>query len=386
VQKIREAIEIRLVSEVPLGAFLSGGVDSSTVVALMAELSEEPVNTCSIAFGEREFNESEYARAVAERYRCSHRVEHLDPYDHSLIDILPALYDEPFADSSAMPTYRVCELAAREVTVVLSGDGGDENLAGYRRYEQHLHDLALKSRMPNGLRGALAGLGRLYPDSALLPDGLRRRQGLLSLGHSAVDSFFEINSVMKRDLRRSLYSRSFRQRLQGYDAVSVFRRHAARADTDDPLSLAQYLDLKTYLPGDILTKVDRASMAHSIEVRVPLLDHQLVEWTASLPASFKRHEGEGKYLLKKSMETRLPKDILYRPKKGFAVPLAEWFRGPLRQRLLTALGSETLQSVDVFDRRALTNLFNDHDSGRRDCSAALWSILMFEAFLSHEAA
>jgi asparagine synthase (glutamine-hydrolysing) len=323
---------------------------------------------------------------VAERYHCAHRVEHLDPYDHSLLDRLPSLYDEPFADSSAMPTYRVCELAAREVTVVLSGDGGDENLAGYRRYGQHLDDLARKSRMPGGLRGLLAGLGRFYPDSTLLPDRLRRRQGLLSLGQSAVDSFFEINSVMKRDLRRSLYSAGFRQRLQGYDAVAVFHRHAERAGTDDPLSLAQYLDLKTYLPGDILTKVDRASMAHSIEVRVPLLDHQLVEWIAGLPSSLKRRDGEGKYLLKKSMESRLPKDILYRPKKGFAVPLADWFRGPLRQRLLDALDSGTLHSSEVFDRRALRNLFEQHDHGRRDCSAALWSILMFEAFLRQEAA
>ena len=385
-ERMREAVDIRLVAEVPLGAFLSGGVDSSTVVALMAELSADPVNTCSIAFGEREFNESEYANAVAERYGCAHRVEYLDPYDHSLLDTLPGLYDEPFADSSAMPTYRVCQLAAREVTVVLSGDGGDENLAGYRRYGQHLDDLARKSQMPKPLRHALAAIGRVYPDHAAMPDRLRRRQGLISLGQCAVESFFEINSVMKRDLRRSLYSPGFQNRLHGYDAVNVFRDHAARADTDDPLSLAQYLDLKTYLPGDILTKVDRASMAHSIEVRVPLLDHKLVEWIATLPSSLKRRGSEGKYLLKKSMESRLSDDILYRPKKGFAVPLADWFRGPLRGRLLGAIESDVLRAADIFQPRALRRLFDEHERGRRDHSAALWSVLMFDAFLRHDQA
>lgn len=386
VERIREAVDIRLVSEVPLGAFLSGGVDSSTVVALMAELNDDPVNTCSIAFGEAEYNEAEYAAAVAHKFACAHRVESLDPDDRSVLDRLSDLYDEPFADSSAMPTYRVCELAAREVTVVLSGDGGDENLAGYRRYGQHLDDLAVKAGMPAPVCSLLAGAGRIYPDSTLIPGKLRRRQGLISMGQDPVASFFDINAIMKGDLRRSLYSQGFRRRLQGYDAVEVFRQHAANAASDDALSVAQYLDLKTYLPGDILTKVDRASMAHSIEVRVPLLDHELVEWIAGLPVSLKRRDNEGKYLLKKSMESRLPNDILYRPKKGFAVPLAAWFRGPLRERVRGALNSEALRSTDVFDADALNRLFTEHDKGRRDWSTQLWSVLMFEAFLASEAA
>lgn len=384
VRRMREAVEIRLVAEVPLGAFLSGGVDSSTVVALMAEVSQDPVNTCSIAFGEAEYNEAAYAASVAERFACRHRVGSVDPDDHSLLDRLPGLYDEPFADSSAMPTYRVCELASRDVTVVLSGDGGDENLAGYRRYAQHLDDLAAKSRLPRSLRLLLGSVGSVYPDSPLLPTVMQRRQGLISMGQDAVDSFFEINAVMKRDLRGRLYSDAFRRRLQQYDAVEVFRRHAANAPTADALSLAQYLDLKTYLPGDILTKVDRASMAHSIEVRVPLLDHKLVEWISGLPTHFKRRDGEGKYLMKKSMESRLPHDILYRPKKGFAVPLAQWFRGPLRNRIGEALDSELLADAEVFDRAALRRLFQQHDRGQRDWSTPLWSILMFEAFLRGE--
>ena len=385
IERLREAVDIRLVSEVPLGAFLSGGVDSSSVVAMMAEISSEPVNTCSIAFGEAEFNEAEYAAAVAKRFSCQHRVGSLDPNDYSLLDLLPDMYDEPFADSSAMPTYRVCELAAREVTVVLSGDGGDENLAGYRRYGQHLDDLAAKAKIPTAARALLGALGKLYPDSTALPRILQRRQGLISMAQDPVESFFEINSIMKGDLRRSLYSKRFVGRLQGYDAVDVFRQHAARAPTDDPLSLAQYLDLKTYLPGDILTKVDRASMAHSIEVRVPLLDHQLVEWISGLPNDLKRRGREGKYLLKKCMESRLPHDILYRPKKGFAVPIADWFRGPLRERLRSALNSEVLRSSDVFEPRQLQRIFEQHDKRQRDWSSPLWSILMFEAFLRAEA-
>lgn len=384
VARMREAVDIRLIAEVPLGAFLSGGVDSSTVVALMAQVSADPVNTCSIAFGEAEYNEAEYAAAVAEKFGCVHRVGAVDPDDHSLLDLLPGLYDEPFADSSAMPTYRVCELASRDVTVVLSGDGGDENLAGYRRYAQHLGDLAMKAHVPSAVRHLLGGIGRHYPDWPLLPEVLRRRQGLISIGQDPVESFFEINSVMKRDLRRSLYSKAFTRRLDGYDAVEVFRQHASAAPTDEPLSLAQYLDLKTYLPGDILTKVDRASMAHSIEVRVPLLDHQLVEWISTLPVDLKRRGGVGKYLMKKAMEPWLPGDILYRPKKGFDVPLAKWFRGPLRDRLREALASQALQDTAVFDRNRLQRLFTEHDQGRRDWSTPLWSILMFEAFLRAE--
>ena len=385
VERLREAVEIRLIAEVPLGAFLSGGVDSSSVVAMMAQVSADPVNTCSIAFGEADFNEADYAAAVADRFHCRHKVGEVDPNDHSLLDLLPGLYDEPFADSSAMPTYRVCELARQDVTVVLSGDGGDENLAGYRRYGEHLDDLRRKAAMAMPLRRLLAAVGRAYPDSPWLPRALQRRQGLISLGQDPVDGFCEINAVMKRDLRSGLYSAGFTRRLQGYDAVEVFRGHAAAAPTDDPLSLAQYLDLKTYLPGDILTKVDRASMAHSLEVRVPLLDHPLVEWMSSLPTGLKRHQGEGKYLLKKAMEPWLPQDILYRPKKGFAVPLAAWFRGPLRERLRKALSSEVLHSADVFDPHGLDRLFEQHDRGQRDWSTPLWSVLMFEAFLQAEA-
>lgn len=379
--RLREAVDIRLVAEVPLGAFLSGGVDSSSVVATMAGLSGDPVNTCSIAFGEAEFDESSYAAQVANAFGTHHSVEHVDPDDYSLLDALAGLYDEPFADSSALPTYRVCELAKKHVTVVLSGDGGDEVIAGYRRYGQHVDDLAGKHRMPPWLNRALGGLGHWYPDAAWMPQGLRRRQGLLSLGQDPVTAFFEINSVMKNDLRARLYHDDFVRDLQGYSAEQVSKRHAAQCDSEDPVSLAQYLDMKTYLPGDILTKVDRASMAHALEVRVPLLDHKLVEWSARLPLLQKRRDGEGKWLLKKAMEPHLPNDILYRPKRGFAVPLDKWFVGPLRERVDRVIHSEVLHDARIFSPAGLQDLWQRHLSGKENYAPQIWSILMFESFL-----
>jgi len=383
---LRESVDIRLIAEVPLGAFLSGGVDSSSVVAMMAGLSVEPVNTCSIAFGEAEFDESDYAAEVSKAYNTAHFVDHVDPNDYSLLDELVHLYDEPFADSSALPTYRVCQLAKRHVTVVLSGDGGDETLAGYGRYARHLDDLSKKQAIPSVLRNLLSGIGSFYPDRGWMPRAIRRRQGLLALGQDPVTAFFEINSIMKNDLRKRLYSRTFLRKLDGYRADEVAHRHASACASQDPLALAQYLDMKTYLPGDILTKVDRASMAHALEVRVPLLDHKLVEWAAGLPVEQKRRNGEGKWLLKKAMEPHLSQNILYRPKKGFAVPLQAWFRGALRDRVEQAINSAVLNDAGVFERTALQDMWQRHQSGGEDYAPQIWSVLMFESFLRRLAA
>jgi asparagine synthase (glutamine-hydrolysing) len=381
-ERLREAVRIRLVSEVPLGAFLSGGVDSSAVVAMMAGLSGEPVNTCSIAFGDPRFNESDFARQVAERYATNHQVESVDPDDFSLLDKLADLYDEPYADSSAMPTYRVCELARKRVTVALSGDGGDENLAGYRRYRWHTYEERLRAHLPSGLRRPLFGaLGHWYPKLDWAPKVLRAKATLQALARDAVDGYFHSVSVMHDEMRGSLFSNAFKRELQGHRASDVMREHAAAAPTDHPLSLVQYLDLKTYLVGDILTKVDRASMAHALEVRVPILDHKLVEWMSSLPPALKLHGREGKYLLKGALEPHLPHDILYRPKMGFSIPLSSWFRGPLRQQLRERVLGDTLVGTGMFDRGYLAQLVDQHQSGRRDYSSPLWALLMFEAFV-----
>ena len=302
-----------MISEVPLGAFLSGGVDSSAVVAMMAEVSDEPVNTCSIAFSDPTYDESAWAQQVADRYATRHFVDRVESDDFDLIDDLARIYDEPYADSSAIPTYRVCGLARRHVTVALSGDGGDESFGGYRRYRLHVAEERLRSAMSQSVRRPLFGLlGRAYPEGRLGAARVPRQVDLRGARARFGGRLFP----RRLDPARRHAPRAVQQRVQGaaggYNAVAVFHRHAQRANGDDPLALVQYLDLKTYLVGDINTKVDRASMAHSLEVREPLMDHQLVEWLASLPRILKMKGNEGKHLLKKGHGAA--------PSRGTAVP------------------------------------------------------------------
>ena len=380
IHRLRDAVSSHMISEVPLGAFLSGGVDSSAVVAMMAGVSKEPVNTCSISFGDPAFDEARFAAQVAERYHTRHYVERVDADDYDLVDRLAALYDEPYADSSALPTYRVCELARKHVTVVLSGDGGDENFAGYRRYRWHTYEDRMRSLLPQGIRGPAFGLlGRLYPKADWAPKIFRAKTTFEAMARDSVAGYFHGVSVLGDTLRGLLFSPAFRRKLQGYQAVEVLREHARNAP-EHPLSKVQYLDMKTYLVGDILTKVDRASMAHALEVRVPLLDHEFVEWVSGLSPDLKLHGREGKHIFKKSLQPYLSDDILYRSKMGFSVPLASWFRGPLRQRLREALLGSTLADTGIFDQNFLRQLVDQHQSGARDHSASLWALLMFEAF------
>ena len=382
VARLKESVRLRMIAEVPLGAFLSGGVDSSAVVALMAGLSETPVNTCSIGFDDPAFNESAFAQMVADRYQTNHRLEVVKSDDFDLIDTLARLYDEPYADSSAIPTYRVCQLARKHVTVALSGDGGDESFGGYRRYRMHLMEERMRAALPHSVRRPLFGaLGKLYPKADWAPRVFRAKTTFEGLARSSVQAYFHTVSILRDPMREALFSAGFKTELAGYSAQEVFNHHAARAGTTDPLALIQYLDLKTYLVGDINTKVDRASMAHSLEVREPLMDHELVEWLASLPSGHKIHGQEGKYIFKKAMEPHLPNDVLYRPKMGFSVPLARWFRGPLKQRVRDAVLGKRLAATGWFDRNYLEHLVQAHQSGARDYSAPLWTLLMFEAFL-----
>jgi asparagine synthase (glutamine-hydrolysing) len=380
--RLRESVRLRMIADVPLGAFLSGGVDSSAVVAHMAGLSDAPVNTCSIAFDDPAFNESAFAKQVADRYKTNHFVDTVTSDDYDLIDTLAALYDEPYADSSAIPTYRVCQLARRHVTVALSGDGGDEVFGGYRRYRMHMLEERARSALPQWLRGPLFGaMARLYPKADWAPRMFRAKTSFQGMARDSVSAYFHSMSVLRDDERTQLYSESLRAQLGGYHAQDVFQMHAANAQTDDPLSLIQYIDMNTWLVGDINTKVDRASMAHALEVREPLLDHKLVEWAATLPSAMRIKGQEGKYLLKKASESLLPNDVLYRPKMGFSVPLARWFRGPLRQRVRSALTGERLLDTGFFDHGYLRKMVDAHESGLRDYSAPIWSLLMFDAFL-----
>ena len=384
IRRLKESIRLRMISEVPIGAFLSGGVDSSAVVAMMAQSMKDPVNTCSIAFDDPAFDETQFAKQVADRYHTRHFVETVASDDYDLIDTLCALYDEPYADSSALPTYRVCQLARRHVTVALSGDGGDESFGGYRRYRLHLGEERFRSALPLGLRKPVFGaLGWMYPKADWAPRVFRAKTTFEGLARDSVAAYFHSMSLLRAPLRARFFSDRFQSELSGYSASEVFRRHAARAQTDDPLALIQYIDLKTYLIGDINTKVDRASMAHALEVREPLMDHPLVEWLATLPSSFKMRDGEAKFLLKKSMEPHLPHDVMYRPKMGFSIPLAAWFRGPLRTRIRDAVLGSTLADTGLFNMNTLRHIVDAHQNGSRDYSSLLWSTMMFEGFLRH---
>ena len=382
IRRLRGSVGSQLVSDVPLGAFLSGGVDSSSVVAMMADIAGNDVKTCSISFGDPAFNEARFAKMVAERYHTAHREREVDPDDFSLIDTLAGLYDEPFADSSAMPTYRVCQLAREQVTVALSGDGGDEGMAGYRRYRWHMYEERVRRVLPQALRGPLFGLaGALYPKMDWAPRVLRAKATLQGCARDSVEGYYHSVSILPDYLRGSLWSEGFRRELQGYSAVESFRDQMRNAPTDHWLSKTQYLDFKTYLPGDILTKVDRASMAHSLEVRVPLLDHEFVEWVSGLPPDLCLHGREGKYIFKKALEPWLPNDVMYREKMGFAVPLGKWFRGPLKERVREAVLGPRIAGSGLFDADFLRRMVDEHQSGVREFSAPLWSLLMFDGFL-----
>ncbi len=382
VVRLREAVSSHMIADVPLGAFLSGGVDSSAIVAMMAGLSKEPVNTCSIGFNDTAFDESVYAQQVAEQYHTNHQREIVDTDDYGLIDTLAGLYDEPYADSSAIPTYRVCELARKRVTVALSGDGGDENFAGYRRHRFAMGEERVRSMMPLTLRKPLFGmLGKAYPKADWAPQMFRAKTTFEALARDLVEGYFHGVSIQADRVRDNLFSDTFRARLQGYRAIEVMRGHANNAPTDDPLSIIQYIDMKTYLPGDILTKVDRASMAHALEVRVPLLDHQFVEWVSGLPSSSKLRNGEGKHVFKKALKPYLSDDILYRKKMGFSIPLGDWLRGPLRESMSRAVLNPALLETGIFNETYLKQMIDQHQSGTKDHTVSLWSVLMFEAFL-----
>lgn len=381
-ERLRESVRLRMIAEVPLGAFLSGGVDSSTVVATMAGLSDHPVRTCAIGFNDPKFNESAFAEQVAQRYQTEHHLHVVGSDDFDLIDTLARLYDEPYADSSAIPTYRVCQIARQHVTVALSGDGGDESFGGYRRYRLHMMEERGRNALPLGLRRPVFGvLGNLYPKADWAPRVFRAKTTLQAMAYDSVQAYLHSVCILREDERASLYSQNLKQQLGSYSTLDLFRQHAAKANTNDPLALIQYLDYKTWLVGDINTKVDRASMAHSLEVREPLMDHQLIEWLATLPTSLKVNGQEGKWLLKKAFEPHLPHDILYRPKMGFSVPLAQWLRGPLADRVKNAILGPRLIETGYFNPSTLQFMVEKHLNGQRDFSAPLWSLLMFEAFL-----
>ena len=388
-QRLNDAVKTRLVSDVPLGAFLSGGVDSSGVVAHMAKISTQPVKTCTIGFGEASHDERDYARTLANKYHTDHVEKVLPPEMLSpgsgLLDLIGDIYDEPFADISAVPTYRVCAVARERVTVALSGDGGDEAFAGYRRYRWHTREHTVRSLLPAALRGPLFGtLGRIYPKLDWAPRFLRAKATFSELAQDAVGAYFNNVAMVNDNLRNRIYRRDFKTSLQGYHGAHVLCDLIAAAPTDQPLLQAQYADLKTWLAGRMLVKVDRASMANSLEVRNPFLDHDLMQWAFSLPAHLKLAGTMHKAVLKKSLEGDVPHELLYRAKQGFGVPLTAWLRGPLLPTIQRAMAAPVLLDAGYFEPAQLQELVTEHASGRRDHTQALWGLLMLERFLAKE--
>lgn len=376
-EELRASVKSRLVSEVPLGAFLSGGVDSSSVVALMNDY-QPPVTTCSIGFSEESYDESRDAQAFAKSVGANHFEQIVRA---KALDLLPKLawhYDEPFADSSAVPTYYVSQVARQHVTVALSGDGGDENFAGYRRYYHDQWENRMRSAIPATVRrGVFGPLGNWYPKLGWAPRMFRAKSTFQSLARNPLEGYFYGGTLSAPGLKQRLLGPDVWKQLNGYDAIEVSRYHYDRAGTDDPLSRIQYVDIKTYLVDDILVKVDRASMANSLEVRCPLLDHKLMELIAQIPSRLKLRNGTGKYIFKKALEPVLPASILDRRKKGFAVPVAEWFRGELKDFAYQSIFD---CSDELLNRTFLTSCWKQHQRGQRDWSALLWCVLMFRTW------
>ncbi len=379
---LREAVTSRMVADVPLGAFLSGGVDSSTVVALMAEASRAPVKTCSIGFDVASADETSHADAVARLFGTDHVVHRVGVDQFGAIDTLAAMFDEPFADASALPTWRVCQLARQSVTVALSGDGADEAFAGYRRQVFHAHEERVRGLLPAGFRrNVLGALGAAYPKADWAPRPLRAKATLLALAGSGGEGYARGLSAVPPELRGTLYSPDLRRELGDYRAEQPLVALMDAAPARSGLDRAQYADLKFWLPGDILTKVDRTSMAVSLEAREPLLDHRLIEFAASLPERMRVRGRQGKWLLKKAMRRYLPDDILYRPKQGFVTPIAEWLRGPLAGETQAIAASAALARTGWFDTAQLSRLAEAHRTGRADNSRLLWQLLMLDRSL-----
>jgi asparagine synthase (glutamine-hydrolysing) len=371
---LHEAVRLRLISDVPLGAFLSGGVDSSAVVAAMVDTSDAPVVTTSVGFREETFSEVRYAERVARHLGCEHHTRTVEP---NVADLLPRLawhLDEPFADASAVPTYYVSKVARERVTVALSGDGGDELWAGYARHR--VERLESQVRRWLGRTGAEAAsvVGRL------LPLRVKGARSLRHLGMPPAEACAQkhVYGLFEHGVRDRLYTPEFAAMVHAHDPLSAFRRVYDECSSPDPVERALFVDVQTYLLDDILTKVDRMSMAVSLEARVPLLDHKLVEFAATVPVGMKLRGGRTKHLLRRFLEGRVPHDIQARPKHGFEAPTGEWLRGPLAPMAADLLLGPTGRSRGIFSASAVARLWSEHQSGRRDHRHRLWSLLMLE--------
>jgi asparagine synthase (glutamine-hydrolysing) len=368
-----------LVSDVPLGAFLSGGIDSSTIVGLMRELGASPLKTFSIGFEEVSYNELKYARRVAEKFSTDHEEFLIEPKALELTEKLIRHLDEPFGDFSIFPTYLVSQMARSRVKVILSGDGGDEVFGGYEHYQAQ----KLASRWPVRMAGwPLAALVNRLPPSRKKKGSWNKLQRFFQgLESGPENRHLRWMIFLSRQAKGRLYTAEFERQLGGIDEVceiSPFREIFSRLPEFDPLTGEFYLDLKTYLADDIMVKVDRMSMAPSLEAREPLLDHKLVEFVFALPGTLKLCGLETKWIFKKTMERLLPRENIYRPKEGFSIPIKHWLQRELRDLLLDTLNEQRIREAGLFEFKPIRRMIDAHLDGRKNFSHQLWSLLVFE--------
>ncbi|MAI37316.1 asparagine synthase (glutamine-hydrolyzing) [Alteromonas sp.] len=373
----------RMISDVPLGAFLSGGVDSSGVVAMMSEASETPVKTCTIGFDNKDFNEADFAREIAKKYNTEHHEYTVNQNVADRLEHIVSFFDEPFADPSLVPTYFVSELARKAVTVALAGDGGDEMFAGYEKYTTDDIENKLRNKFPESVRKtlfpALASLAGKVPGKV----GKKAKSLLTTLSHDAAMGFYITNSMITDEMWNSLVKQDVAEKLKGYHPSHYTIDTYHKADGPDHLSKILYTDIKTYMSGDILVKVDRMSMANSLEVRAPILDYQVAEFAATLPSSQKYRNGEKKYLLKEVFKPFIPDSLLYRKKMGFSTPLDEWFRGELKELAHKELIDDSSGLSEFFDTKEIKRIWHGHISSRSSYGAILWSLLCFKLWYKH---
>jgi asparagine synthase (glutamine-hydrolysing) len=374
---LRDAVRSHLVSDVPLGAFLSGGIDSSLVVGLMSMTSGARVKTFSIGFDEPAYDELPHARRVAAHFGTDHHEFVVRPDGAAILDEMVRHFDEPFADSSAIPTWYVSQMARRHVTVVLSGDGGDELFGGYDRYLPHPRVVQFDRYSPRALRRVAAMA------AANLPRGARGRNFLRHVSRDRYGRYIDSIRYFSTDDKAALLSADVRRRIGPVDAEAKLAQHFARYRHLPWVSQMMHFDADTYMPEDVLVKVDRMSMAHSIESRVPLLDHHVIDFAASLPARFKVKHGRRKHILKEVAAAILPKEVVERRKQGFGVPLDAWFRGDMREVFADTLLSARALSRGYFQAPFVRRLVDEHLSGRRDHALRLWQLVMFERWHVH---
>jgi asparagine synthase (glutamine-hydrolysing) len=371
---LSETVKLHMISDVPLGAFLSGGIDSSSIVALMSQSRNQPIKTFSIGFDESEFNELSYSREIARKYNTEHHEFLLKPTSVDLLPLLVSAYDEPFADSSAIPTYFVSKYTRKYVTVALSGDGGDELFAGYSAY-QKLYKIRNKNILPDIVNKFIFGHAeRLIPEK--WPG-----KGILYYLSQKKENLGAYYCLWKENERKNLYQRDFSRNI--ISRPELYKEFLLQNSTSsDFISRLQELDMQTYMVDDILTKVDRASMLNSLEVRVPLLDHFFAELTFSIPSDLKFHSGQKKYIFKKAMSKYLTPSVLQHKKQGFGVPLTYWFKEDLKEYVNDILGDKNIKAYKYLDYDYVNRQIVNHDAGFRDMSAKIWSILFFNEWLN----